>query len=128
MDLEELVTECKKLLREFERTWGPVALFMLVADDVQPLLGWTLYVSAKGLEEATSGDARRAFSRFCEELRPGLGRWLIGLRMLDTRDPIVRELAFTFGAQKPVVHLQSWNVSGEEIPRAMILKSKKVAA
>lgn len=130
MDLEELVTESKKLLREFERSWGPVSLFMLVANDIPAWLGWSLVVSAKGLDQSEE-ESRRAyecFGVFRRSLPPELQRLLLSLSLKPTTDPFVRELVFMFGSQKPVVHVQSWYVAGQQLPQAMILKSKKIAA
>jgi hypothetical protein len=47
---------------------------------------------------------------------------------LRTGDPFVRAMNSRFHAEQSVINLDSVNVTGIDIPRAVLLESKRVAA
>jgi hypothetical protein len=48
--------------------------------------------------------------------------------VLRTDDPFVRAMNSRFHSEQSVMNLQSFNISGVDIARAVLLESKRVAA
>ncbi len=129
MDENALVADLRKLANDLETEEGPLALFMLVAPDAETSDAWNLIVSAHGLDRKSLGSAIRQVS---EALRRNVSEseWPRFARatVLRTDDPFVRAMNSRFHAEQSVMNLQSFNVSGVDIPRAVLLESKRVAA
>lgn len=129
MDQEILVTQLQKLAKRLEKKAGPVALFMLVAPDVETDNAWNLVVSARGLDAKSRASAVKQFT---EWLRNDVERsqWprIARATVLRTDDPFVKAINDAFRAKGSVINIQSGNVLGVEIPKAILLESNKVAA
>lgn len=125
MDQEILVEELRKLYAELNASRGPVALLMLLASDIAREDHWNLMVSAKGYDEERRATAIREVTGL---LTKNLSRenWpqIYRVTVLKTDDPFVRAMNRSFKAEDSVVDLNTVNVSGVEIPRALVLQSK----
>ena len=129
MDQDLLVVGAAKLAEELEKRVGPLALFMLLAPDTETDDAWHLIVSAPGF------DARprtKAIGEIIDLLRSDLPKaaWerVLRVTVLRTSEPFVRGMNTTFNAEHSVRHLNSVNIAGVEIPRAVLFESRKVAA
>ena len=129
MDQDALVERLIELSSEFERTFGPLALLMLLGPDTEANDAWNLIVSARGLDTKSRGVAVRELT---ELLRRNLDEKLLKqisrTTILKTTDPFVHAMNSAFQAERSSVSLTSCNVSGINIPRAFLLESKRVAA
>ena len=129
MDQDALVEQFQKLASDVEKNAGPVALFMLVAPDVETNDAWNVVVSAQGLDAESKGNAVRLLS---EWLRTVVDRtqWsnIARTTILRTDDPFVRSMNQAFRTEHHPLKVQSYNVFGFEIPKAIVLESKRVAA
>lgn len=129
MDQEVLVAELQKLVKRFEKREGPVALFMLLAPDVETENAWNLIVSARGLDKKSRASGVK---RLTEWLRREVdqSQWskISRVTVLRTDDPFVTAINSAFRAKASVINLQSCNVFGVEIPKAILLESNRVAA
>jgi hypothetical protein len=129
MDQDALVADLQKLAEELERKEGPLTLFMLVAPDAETSDAWNLIVSGHGFDVKSRGKAIREVS---EALRNNVSQseWPRFARttVLRTNDPFVRAMNSAFPAVHSVINLPSFNISGIDIPRAVLLESKRVAA
>jgi hypothetical protein len=129
MDQEVLVSQLRKLAKTLEKEEGPIALFMLLAPDVQTEDSWNLIVSARGLDEKSRASAIRQLTESLrEKVDKQLWRRIVRVTVLRTDDPFVKALNGAFRAKRYAVNLQSVNVFGVEIPKAILLQSNKVAA
>jgi|SRR5882724_11426999 len=129
MDQNALVADLRKLANDLEMNEGPLALFMLVAPDAETSDAWNLIVSAHGLDRRSLGSAVREVSDALRKNMPE-SEWPHFARatVLRTGDPFVRAMNSRFHAEQSVMDLQSFNISGVDIPRALLLESKRVAA
>ncbi len=129
MDQDALVADLKKLAEELKQKEGPLALFMLVAPDTETSDAWNLIVSARGFDDKSRGDAIRHLSQSLRESVSEL-EWprIARATVLRTDDPFVQAMNAAFRAEHSVINLQSFNISGIDIPRAVLLESKRVAA
>jgi hypothetical protein len=129
MDQDALVADLRKLADDIEHREGPLALFMLLAPDTETNDRWNLIVSAHGFDLKSIGTAIRELS---ESLRQTVSEseWPRFARatVLRTDDPFVRAMNSSFHAEQSVMNLQSTNISGIDIPRALVFESKRVAA
>ncbi len=129
MDQDALVADLQKLVAELEQKEGPLALFMLLAPDVETTDAWNLIVSAHGFDVKSRGNAIR---RLSELLRQAVSEseWprIARTTVLRTDDPFVRAMNSAFHAEHSVVNLQACNIFGIDIPLAVLLESKRVAA
>lgn len=129
MDQDALVAGLQKLAAELENREGRLALFMLTAPDAETIDAWNLIVSAQGFDVKSRGNAVRQVSdllrqNVAESEWPRIAR----VTVLRTKDPFVRAMNTAFHAEHSVVNLQACNIFGIEIPRAVLLESKRVAA
>jgi hypothetical protein len=129
MDQEVLVNQLRKLARTVEKKAGPIALFMLLAPDIETEDAWNLMVSARGLDEQSRATAIKQLTEWLrhdvdESHWPRFSR----VTVLRTDDPFVKAVNKAFRARRSVVNLQSVNLFGVEIPKAILLQSSKVAA
>ncbi len=119
----------RNLANDLEMNEGPLALFMLVAPDAETNDAWNLIVSAHGLDSRSLGSA---VSQVSDALRRNVpeSEWFHFVRatVLRTDDPFVRAMNSRFHAEQSVMNLQSFSISGVDIPRAVLLESKRVAA
>lgn len=129
MDHDTLVAELQDLASTIEQKEGPLALFMLLAPDAETSDSWNLIVSAHGYDHRSRG---KAVSLFTEALRQAVGQsrlpWIARATVLRTDDPFVRAMNSAFHAGGSPRTLQSCNIAGIEIPKAVLLESKRVAA
>ncbi len=129
MDQDALVADLRKLADDIERREGPLALFMLLAPDAETNDAWNLIVSAHGFDLKSRGNA---LSHLSESLRQTVSKaeWprIARATVLRTDDPFVRAMNSAFHAEQSVINLQSCNIFGIDIPRAVLLESKRVAA
>ena len=129
MDQDALVAGLKKLASDLEQKEGPLALFMLLAPDLETSDAWNLIVSAHGFDRKSRGNAVKEVS---ELLRQSVNEseWsgIARATVLRTDDPFVRAMNSAFQAENSVINLQACNVFGIDIPRAVLLESKRVAA
>jgi hypothetical protein len=103
---------------------------MLLAPDAETNDAWNLIVSAHGFDKKSRGSALRQLS---ESLRENVSKseWrrIARATVLRTDDPFVRAMNSSFHvAERPAINLQSYNISGIDIPRAVLFESKRVAA
>src|SRR5437764_508460 len=119
MDHDALVEQLQKLASDVEAKAGPLALFMLVAPDVDTNDAWNVVVSARGLDTRSRGNAVRLLS---ELLRSAVDQshWsqIARTTVLRTDDPFVESMNQTFQTEHRPVKLQSCSVVGFEIPKA----------
>jgi hypothetical protein len=129
MDQEILVADLKKLVRKLQQKKGPVALAMLLAPDVDTLDSWNLIVSAKGFDTISRAEALRLLTKL---VRDTVGRknWhtITRVTVLKTNDPFVKAMNQAFSAEHSAVNIQSCNIFGIEIPRAILFESQQLAA
>ena len=129
MDQEVLVSQLQKLAKTLEKKAGPVALFMLLAPDVQTEDAWNLIVSARGLDEKSRASAIKQLTEWLrEQVDKPHWRRIARVTVLRTDDPFVKALNRAFRAKRYVVNIESVKVFGVEIPKAILLQSNKVAA
>jgi len=103
---------------------------MLLAPDAETNDAWNLIVSAHGFDKKSRGSALRQLS---ESLRQNVSKseWrrIARATVLRTDDPFVRAMNSAFHvAEQPFVNLQSYSISGIDVPRAVLFASKRVAA
>jgi hypothetical protein len=126
VDQEILVTELRKFAERVESTAGPVALLMLLAPDVESDDAWNLIVSARGLNHEPRSIA---VTRLTQLLRAAVNRTLwsrIGrATVLRTDDPFVRAINTAFSTNGNVVNIQSCNIAGMDIPKAILFVSNR---
>jgi hypothetical protein len=131
MDQEALVAELRKLRNELVHKGkrGPLALLMLLAADQDPGSGyWNLIVSSKALDKQSRAEALREIAEIMQRSL-GLSRQQISrATVLRTDDPFVKALNNAFQARNKAINLVGTNVSGFEIPRAILFDSYRSAA
>lgn len=129
MDNDTLVTELQELASTLEQRVGPLALFMLLAPDAETNDAWNVIVSAHGYDTKSRGNAVRLFTEALRQAVDGshLPR-IARATVLRTDDPFVRAMNTAFHAEHAPMNLQSCSIYGIEIPRAVLLESKRVAA
>jgi hypothetical protein len=129
MDQDDLVAGLRKLADDIEHREGPLALFMLLAPDTETDDRWNVIVSAHGFDSKSRGTAIRQLT---ESLRQNVdeSEWhrIARATVLRTDDPFVRAMNSSFHAEQAVMNLQSTNIWGIDIPRALVFESKRVAA
>lgn len=129
MDQDTLVDDLKKLANDLETQAGPLALFMAAAPDEETNDAWNVIVSAQGLDTKSIGTAVREVSdSLRRNVRQSEWRRFLRVTVLRTNDPFVRAMNSRFHAEQSVMNLSSFSVSGIDIPRAVLLESKRVAA
>ena len=125
MDQEILVEELRKLYAEINGSRGPVALLMLLASEISREDHWNLIVSAKGYDQERRATAIREVTELLtRHLSQANWPQIYRVTVLKTDDPFVRAMNRSFKAENSVVDLNTVNVSGVEIPRALVLQSK----
>ena len=128
MDRAVLVTDLKKLFRELSENHGPVGLLMLLAPDSVSEEDWNLIVSARGFDESSRGEAiREVFDIVSRNFTEENWRKILRVTVLRTDDPFVTAMNESLTADQSVLHLHAANVSGVEIPKAIVLQSKAAA-
>jgi hypothetical protein len=124
-----LVGDLRKLADDIASKEGPLALFMVVASDADTNNRLNVIVSAPGLDGKSIGTAVREVS---DALRRNVrqSEWRRFMRVTPLRmdDPFVRAMNSRFHAEQSVINLDSISVTGIDIPRAVLLESKRVAA
>lgn len=128
MDQEALVNELRRSLIDLERDVGRVWLLLLVAPDEQTTDAWNVIVSADAYDHKTRGAAVRDFA---DALRRSLDReyWssIARTTILKTDDPFVSAFKRVYSAVKPGATLHAINLSGIDIPKAVVVESKQAA-
>ena len=108
---------------------GPLALFMVVASDPDTNNRLNMIVSAPGLDAKSIGTAVRELSdALRRNVRQSEWRRFLRVTPLRTDDRFVRAMNSRFHAEQSVINLDSISVTGIDIPRAVVLESKPVAA
>lgn len=129
MDHQTLVEEIQKLVRRIRQREGPLALLMLVSPDPFVDDAWNIIVSARGLNRKTLADGVKDVT---DLLRRTLSRnvWhtIKRVTVLKTDDPFVSAMTSAFKTHDQVLDLQSCNIAGFDIPKAIVFASKKLAA
>jgi hypothetical protein len=129
MDQDDLVADLRKVADDLEAETGPLALFMVVASNPDANDGLNMIVSAPGLDEKSIGVAVRELSdALRRNVRQSEWRRFLRVTPLRTSDPFVRAMNSRFHAEQSVINLDSISVTGIDIPRAVLLESKRVAA
>lgn len=129
MDQEVLVADLKKLAGKLQKSKGPVALLMLLAPDVESEDAWNVIVSAKGFDNMSRANAIKQFTQLLRE-NVNKNNWhsIMRATVLKTDDPFVKAINRTFNSQGPVVNIQSCNIFGVEIPKAILFQLQRKAA
>jgi hypothetical protein len=129
MDHDALIAGLKKVAADIEAKEGPLALFMLVAPDAETGDAWNVIVSAHGFDMKSRGNAVRQVSDWLRQ-NVSESEWprIARATVLRTNDPFVQAMNSAFHAEESVINLQACNISGIDIPRAVLLESKRVAA
>jgi hypothetical protein len=129
MDQEILVKAFRKTAAQFDRTYGPVALLLLIAPDEETIDSWNVLVSAYGLDPLARGEAVR---KVTETLRRTLSKslWptIARVTVLRTDDAFVQAFSRHYPTAHPGSTLQAVTVSGIDLPRAVIVESNRRAA
>lgn len=129
MDNDALVEQLRSLVAETEQEAGPLALFMLLAPTVETDDAWNVIVSAHGFDRKSRGNAIREFT---ESLRNHVeqSQWsrIARTTILRTDDPFVKAMNAAFHTEHSTINLQSCNIFGIDIPKAVLFESKRVAA
>lgn len=127
MDREALVEEVQKVVRELRKREGPLALLMLVSPDPSVADDWNIIVSARGFNSKTRAEGVRELT---DVLRRTLSKnvWpkIKRVTVLRTDDSFVNAMTSAFETRKSVLDLQSCNVAGFDIPKAIVFASKKL--
>ena len=128
MDQEILVKQLRDVLVRLEKREGPVAL-LLAASDAGIDDVWNVIVSSPALDRISRSEATRKVSEHLRQslqqaLWPSIGRTTV----LRTDDPFVQGVIRRLPQLVPGATVQPLNVSGVEIPAAMIIEAKKLAA
>lgn len=129
MDQEALVSNLRKFANRLEKAEGPVTLLLLVAPETEVSDAWNVIVSSSALDRRPLGEAVRKVVDYLRasvdaKLWPSIARTTV----LRTDDPFVISFRNTYPKLAPGSVLQSVNVSGVEIPRAVVVETKKQAA
>jgi hypothetical protein len=129
MDQDALVADLRKVADDLEVQAGPLALFMVVASDADRNDGLNMIVRAPGLDAKSIGTAVRELSdALRRNVRQSEWRRFLRVTPLRTDDRFVRAMNSRFHAEQSVINLDSISVTGIDIPRAVVLESKPVAA
>lgn len=129
MDRQILVKEMQKLARELRQREGPLVLLMLVSPDPAVDDDWNIVVSAQGFNRKTRAEGVREFTTMLRHtLSADIWPKIKRVTVLRTDDQFVDAMTSTFQTQRAVLDLQTRNVFGFEIPKALVFASKKVAA
>ncbi|HEX3552002.1 MAG TPA: hypothetical protein VIA62_02100 [Thermoanaerobaculia bacterium] len=128
MDQEILVEDFQRVFRELSKQRGPVLLLMLLAPEISSERDWNVVVSAKGFDAMDRASAIRDVVRLLKRtLSDENWRRVLRVTVLKTDDEFVRALTRTHQTKGSVVNLYSANISGIDIPKAIILQSKVAA-
>ena len=129
MDQDDLVADLRKVADDLEAEAGPLALFMVVASNPDTNDGLNMIVSAPGFDAKSIGTAVRELSdALRRNVRQSEWRRFLRVTPLRTGDPFVRAMNSRFHAEQSIINLDSVSVTGIDIPRAVVLESKRVAA
>ena len=128
MDQEVLVNELRDVVVRLEKKEGPVALLLLAASDAGIDI-WNVIVSSPAFDHIPRSEATRKLSEYLrksldEASWPSIGRTTV----LRTDDPFVQGVIRGLSQLRPGATVQPLNVSGVEIPAAVIVEAKKLAA
>lgn len=125
MDQEALVEDFNRVYKELDARRGPVALLMLVTPEAAWEDVWNVVVSARGFDTMNWADAIREVVYLLKEVL-GNESWRQVLRVtvLKTGDEFVRAMNWAHKTDGSRVHLYSANISGIDIPKAIVLQSK----
>ncbi|HVR38305.1 MAG TPA: hypothetical protein VMU84_04365 [Thermoanaerobaculia bacterium] len=103
-----------------------MSLVLLVAPDEDTVSSWNVIVGAPSFDEKSIGDA---VEEVADSLRSRLKKslWPIVARVttLRTNDPFFLGLRRDFPSLTPGATLHGVRVSGIDIPRAIVIESKK---
>jgi len=129
VDQEILVKELRDVLSRLEKREGPVTLLLLAASDAGIDDVWNVIVSSPAFDHIPRSEATRKVSEYLrkslqQSLWPSIGRTTV----LRTDDPFVQGVIRRLPQLSPGATVQPLNVSGIEIPAAMIIEAKKLAA
>jgi hypothetical protein len=124
MDQTALVAELKKLRNRLAHDQGPLALLMLWAPAGDAFHGWSLIVSAKGLDKKSRA---QGIEKLTKELRNTVSKdvWNVIVRatVLPTTDPFVKAVNEAFPVRKEPLRITATNVGGFDIPIGVVLES-----
>jgi|SRR5947209_14400309 len=128
MDQEVLVEDFQRVFQELSKQRGPVFLLMLLAPEISSEWDWNVVVSAKGFDGIDRASAIREVVKLLKStLRDENWRRVLRVTVLKTDDKFVRALTRAHQTKGSVVNLYSANISGIDIPKAIILQSKVAA-
>ncbi len=129
MDQETLVKAFRRTAAQFEKSYGPVTLVLLIAPDEETTDSWNVLVSAHGLDSMARGEAVRQVS---EILRKTLSKsfWpaIARTTVLRTTDPFVHEFIQRYPSVPVGSTLQAVSVSGIDLPKAVVVETNRRAA
>lgn len=129
MDQETLVKAFRRTAAQLSKTYGPVALLLLIAPDEKTVDSWNVLVSAHGLDSLTRGEA---VSQVTNTLRKTLSKslWPVIARatVLRTNDPFVQAFTQRYPAVPFGSTLQAVSISGIDIPKAVVVEANRQAA
>ncbi len=126
---EVLVEQIQTVAQEVRDLEGPIALLMLVAPDIQTEDRWNIVVSAKGFDDKAPAAATNELTRILRKiLDKSLWPKISRATVLRTDDQFVLAMNKAFRSEERVVTLQACNISGFDIPHALLFESARVAA
>ncbi len=129
MDQEILVKELQSMVSRLEEQEGPVTLLLLAASDAGITDAWNVIVSSPAFDHIPRSEAIRKVSDYLrksldETSWPSIARATV----LRTDDPCVQGVLGRLPLLSSGTTVQPLNVSGVEIPAAVIVEAKKLAA
>lgn len=128
MDQEILVSDFRRLAHKLDQTRGPIALLMLLSPEFAMDDALNVIVSAEGYDKTDRATAIRELVDLLKQtLQDENWTKILRVTVLKTDDEFVRAVNWAHPAENAIVHLYSANISGVDIPKAMILQSKAAA-
>ena len=128
MDKEILVEAFRRVLVRLDREAGPVALLMLLAPDTSGE-SWTVLCSASGFDrERRSATLHWLTTALQDALDAKTLHTIRRASVLRTDDPFVQAVNRAFHVTSSAMELFEANVSGFEIPMAILFHSAPAAA
>ena len=128
MDYEILVRDFAKIVKILKQGDKHVALFMLkpVYPDISV---WSLVVSTQTYDNMTKKNAiRHLINLLNKNFRENFRKKIIGIAVLQTDDPFVKEMNWVFSVTDSVKFIESSVIAGIHLERAIVFESVRSAA
>jgi len=124
MDNAILVEELRGILSALRKAQGYIALFMLIASEIDVSAANNLIVSASGYDKVPTKQAMIELVNLLKsQLSESSLKQISRLTVLGTQDPFVKAINRAFNVKNSTVSLQPCNIFGIHIENAVVFES-----